>query len=298
MKVKIAKNSGFCFGVKRAINMAMEAAKKNPKIVTFGPLIHNPQMVKKLETAGISSVNTISEIRDRPTIIRSHGIEKDILEEIQKTGIEIINATCPYVSKTHEYARHLNEEGYQIIIFGDKNHPEVIALKSYVKGDVIIVDNVNDLPDKKIDKIGIISQTTRNIETFQELIKALVPKCGELRIINTICSATSIRQKSTLKLAKESDLMIVIGGKNSSNTKMLAKISANFIETYHIELADEIDEKWLLNKENIGITAGASTPDWIIVEVYNKILKCVGNSQKQIHKIEDIPGFKEEGNNV
>ncbi len=273
--------------------MALEAAQKHDQIVTLGPIIHNPQMVGKLNKKGIISVNNYSKIKGKATIIRSHGVEKKILEKLKKDNIEIINATCPYVSKTQEYARQLGENGYKVIILGDKNHPEVIALKSYTDGETIIVANASELPKQRFNKVGVISQTTRNIEDLQELVKTLVPRCNELKVINTICNATGIRQEATLKLAKESDIMIVIGGKNSSNTKMLAKISEKFIETYHIEIADEINEKWFKGKSNIGLTAGASTPDWIIVEVYNKIIKYLENDQKMAERVEDIPGFKE-----
>ena len=293
MNVRIAKNSGFCFGVKRAIKIALEASKKNHEIVTLGSIIHNPQMVAKLESEGIIKVDNFDQIKKRPTIIRSHGVKKEILDELIKNDIEIINATCPYVSKTQDYAKSLSEEGYYLIILGDRDHPEVKALRSYVDKEVLIVANADELEDKQFKKIGIISQTTRRVEDLQELVKKLVPKCHEMRVINTICNATTVRQNSTLDLAKESDIMIVIGGKNSSNTKMLAKICESFVKTYHIEIACEINKKWFINKQNIGLTAGASTPDWVIVEVYNHILECVGNINK-VENIEDIPGFRED----
>ncbi len=293
MNVRIAKNSGFCFGVKRAIKVALTTSKGNHEIVTLGPIIHNPQMVAKLESEKIFKVDNIEQIKGRPTIIRSHGIKKEILDELKKNNIEIINATCPYVSKTQDYAKSLSEDGYELIILGDRNHPEVKALRSYVDKEVMIVANADELADKQFKKVGIISQTTRRVEDLQELVTRLVPKCHELRVINTICNATTIRQNSTLALAKESDVMIVVGGKNSSNTKMLAKICESFVKTYHIETACEIDTKWFKDKQDIGLTAGASTPDWVIVEVYNKILECIGNINKVDH-IEDIPGFKEE----
>ncbi len=293
MNVRIAKNSGFCFGVKRAIKIALKTSRDNHEIVTLGPIIHNPQMVAKLESKKIFKVDNIEQIKGRPTIIRSHGIKKEILEELEKNNIEIINATCPYVSKTQDYAKSLSEEGYELIILGDRNHPEVKALRSYVDKEVMIVANADELADKQFKKVGIISQTTRRVEDLQELVTRLVPKCHELRVINTICNATTIRQNSTLALAKESDVMIVVGGKNSSNTKMLAKICESFVKTYHIETACEIDKKWFKDKQDIGLTAGASTPDWIIVEVYNEILECIGNINK-VDNIENIPGFKEE----
>jgi len=294
MNVRIAKYSGFCFGVKRAIKIALEAAEKNHEIITLGPLIHNPQMVRKLAEKGINSIEDFRQVGDRAIIIRSHGIEKEIYDYLKEQGVEIINATCPYVSKTQDYAAHLSQKGYKVIILGDKTHPEVIALKSYIEGEAIIVSKAEDLPEQKFDKVGIISQTTRNIEDFKELINKVLPLCGEMRVINTICNATTVRQNATFELAQKSDLMIVVGGKNSSNTKMLAKISENFVETFHIETAFEIDRNWLLNKKNIGITAGASTPDWVILEVYNKILECMGNSTLKVTRLDGIPGFKEE----
>ena len=293
MNVKIAKNSGFCFGVKRAIKIALKTSRDNHEIVTLGPIIHNPQMVAKLEQENIFKIDDIKQIKERPTIIRSHGIKKEILDELKENDIEIINATCPYVSKTQDYIKSLSEDGYELIILGDSNHPEVEALRSYVDDEVMIVANADELVEKQFKKVGIISQTTRRVEDLQELVKKIIPKCHEVRVINTICNATTIRQNSTLTLAKESDVMIVVGGKNSSNTKMLAKICENFVKTFHIETACEIDKKWFKNKQNIGLTAGASTPDWVIVEVYNKILKCNGNINK-VDNIEDIPGFKEE----
>jgi len=293
MSVRIARNSGFCFGVKRAIKIALKTSKDNDEIVTLGPIIHNPQMVAKLESENIFKVDNIEQIKGRPTIIRSHGIKKEILEELEKNNIEIINATCPYVSKTQDYAKSLSEDGYELIILGDRNHPEVKALQSYIDKEVIIVANANELVDKQFKKVGIISQTTRRVEDLQDLVNKLVSRCHEVRVINTICNATTIRQNSTLALAKESDVMIVVGGKNSSNTKMLAKICESFVKTYHIEVAEEIEKEWLNDKQDIGLTAGASTPDWVIVEVYNNILECIGNINK-VDLIEDIPGFKEE----
>jgi 4-hydroxy-3-methylbut-2-en-1-yl diphosphate reductase len=294
MSVKIAKNSGFCFGVKRAINISFEVAKTSKEVVTLGPIIHNPQMVKKLSEKGIVKVEDISEIQNRPAIIRSHGIKKTDYENLRNENIEIINATCPYVSKTQEHAMKLSQAGYQVVILGDKQHPEVEALCSYVDGEVIVVSSEKELPKILSDKVGVISQTTRKLADFQELTNSLSARCSDLKVINTICNATSVRQQSTKELAQECDIMIVIGGKNSSNTKMLAKISEKFIQTYHVETMSEIDKKWFNGKEKIGLTAGASTPDWIIVEVYNKILKCLGNDDLFVTQVDNIPGFKEE----
>lgn len=294
MNLRLAKNSGFCFGVKRAIKMALKATKENHQTVTLGPIIHNPQMVSKLESKNILAVDNISQIKNRATIIRSHGVKKNVLDRLKEKEIEIINATCPYVSKTQKFAEELDKEGYKIIILGDKDHPEVKSLYSYINGDALIVANAKELPDMSFKKVGVISQTTRSINDFQELVSELVKRSEEMRIINTICNATSVRQNSTIELAKISDAMIVVGGKNSSNTKMLAKISGKYVKTYHVETACEIKKKWFSKTEDIGITAGASTPDWVIVDVYNKIIEIIGKLDKKIEKVEDIPGFKEE----
>lgn len=294
MSIKLAKNSGFCFGVKRAIHMAVESAKKHEQIVTLGPIIHNPQAVKKLQDQGINSVESLDEIAGRTTIIRSHGVKKETLHTLDDMGVTVINATCPYVSKTQDYARQLSAEGYQLVIMGDRNHPEVQAMESYADGHVIIIGSPEDIPTRKFAKIGLICQTTRSMEELTKLTPALLPLCNELRVMNTICNATSIRQRSTSLLAQESDLMIVVGGKNSSNTKMLANISRKYIETLHIETAEELDAGMFKEVKRVGITAGASTPDWIIINVYNKISEYMGNVGASVAKVEDIPGFKEE----
>jgi len=293
MSVRIARNSGFCFGVKRAINIALDAAQKGDEIVTLGPIIHNPQMVKKLDKEGIQKIEELDEIKGRPTIIRSHGVKKEILDQLENDKIEIINATCPYVSKTQQVAKELHDKGYQVIIMGDEDHPEVAALKSYVGEDAIVINDASQLTERKFTKVGVISQTTKRIDDLEEVVKKLVSKCNELRVVNTICNATTVRQNSTISLAKDSNLMIVIGGKNSSNTKMLAKICRKFVKTYHIETESEINKEWFVDENKIGITAGATTPDWIIVGVYNKIKKCMGDTI-QVESIDDIPGFKEE----
>ncbi|MBW6515860.1 MAG: 4-hydroxy-3-methylbut-2-enyl diphosphate reductase [Candidatus Cloacimonetes bacterium] len=294
MTVKLAKNSGFCFGVKRAINMAEEASAKYSEIVTLGPIIHNPQMVERLKEKGIIPIESIDDVDLKPVIIRSHGITKELREKLDSCGLLIIDATCPYVASSQQYVTQLSNEGFPIIIVGNKDHPEVIALKSYVNGEAYIVLNPADIPKKRFNKLAVISQTTQSIENLQSIVNTLIPFTKELRLINTICNATSVRQDSTFLLAQESDLMIVIGGKNSSNTRMLYQICQNIVETFLIETSEEFDCSWLEKKVNIGLTAGASTPDWIIVEVYNKIMKCLGNHKHLIDCVEKISGYKEE----
>lgn len=294
MRVRLAKNSGFCFGVKRAINMAEEASAKYSQIVTLGPIIHNPQMVKKLKDQGIIPIESLEDVKGKPVIIRSHGITRELREELDLGGLPIIDATCPYVASSQQYVTQLSKEGFPIIIVGNKDHPEVIALRSYVEGESYIISSPADIPKKRFNKLAVISQTTQSIDNLQHIVAALIPYTKELRLINTICNATSVRQDSTFVLAQESDLMIVIGGKNSSNTRMLYQICKNIVDTFLIETSEEFEFAWLEKKQNIGLTAGASTPDWIIVEVFNKIMKCLGNSTHSVTSVDEIPGYKEE----
>ncbi len=294
VKVRIAKNSGFCFGVKRAINLAFEASQEFDKIVTLGPIIHNPQMVAKLQEKGIEPVNNLQEVDGRPVIIRSHGIEKTEYKQLKLMGIPLIDATCPFVSSSQKYATKLSKESYKVIIIGNKHHPEVVALQSYIQGEALIITSPDELDGIKDTKLAVICQTTQQIELLHGVVDYLLPRTKELRIINSICTATKVRQESTSELAKKSDMMIVIGGKNSSNTKMLHHISKKWTDTLLIETADEIKCKELSSKKKIGLTAGASTPDWIIVKVYNKITKCLWDKKKTVTNVEDIPGYREE----
>lgn len=294
MEIRLAKNSGFCFGVKRAIKMAQdEANKRKERLVTIGPIIHNPQVVGRLEDIGIFSITDIDEIVDTPAIIRSHGIAQETKELLTQRGIEVIDATCPYVEKLQSTGEKLSQEGYFVVVLGNREHPEVLALTSYLKGKYLVVEGPEEILDLKAKKVALISQTTQTFEVFKKLVKKLLDTTFELHIVNTICSATTIRQDSTRHLASESDLMIVIGGKMSSNTKMLAKISQEFTVTHHIETKEELLNEWFTNKNKIGISAGASTPDDLIIEVYNEIINISG-SGVIVNSINEIPVFKEE----
>ncbi|MCK9328545.1 MAG: 4-hydroxy-3-methylbut-2-enyl diphosphate reductase [Candidatus Cloacimonetes bacterium] len=295
-KIKLAKNSGFCFGVKRAIRLAEETAQKHGKAITLGPIIHNPQMVENLKHKGVSVAENTDDIGDEAVIIRSHGIPRETYEILKAKQNIIIDATCPYVAKAHEFARIANSENYDIFILGNHKHPEVIALKSYIDKKVYFFESSEEIINKKFNKVAIICQTTQNIDNLIKLSNSLIPICNELRIFNTICNATNVRQNSSLELAKHSDLMIVIGGKNSSNTKMLAKLCSKYATTKHIETQDEIKNEWFANADNIGLTAGASTPDWIIIDVYNKIKVIVGDANDLVQSVDAIPGYKEESN--
>ncbi|MCD4651912.1 MAG: 4-hydroxy-3-methylbut-2-enyl diphosphate reductase, partial [Candidatus Cloacimonetes bacterium] len=232
MKIRLAKNSGFCYGVKRAIQIAKETVASGGRIHTLGPIIHNPQMVSELERKGISSVNSIEEVVEGDyVIIRSHGVPESTLEALTEKKAIVVNATCPYVAKTQEHARKLNQDGYSVFILGNREHPEVIGLKSYAGDNVKVINDATEFPSGTFKRIGIIAQTTQIQEKLSDLVAVAVQHSPEMVVYNTICHATAIRQQSTRELATQSDLMIIIGGRNSSNTCMLSKISEKYAET-------------------------------------------------------------------
>ncbi len=274
MKVFLATAGGFCFGVKRAINMAYETAESVSKdVYTLGPLIHNPQVVKELEASGVKMIDRIEASKGHPLIIRSHGITLDEMTKVKDAKVNCIDATCPFVKKAQDYVKKLSDDGYGVLILGEKNHPEVKGLMSYARGDVIVISSPGDIDEAGIKKrIGVVAQTTQTIENLQKIIKKLIPLVSELRVYNTICNTTNVRQKESVELARRVDCMIVVGGYNSANTNRLAKMCKKILKkTYHIEIPDEIDPEWLKGAETVGVTAGASTPPYIIEKVVKRI---------------------------
>lgn len=270
MEILVAKNAGFCFGVKRAINMAQDCVKEaDGNIYTLGPIIHNPQVVKELEESGISKVDKVEEINNGTVIVRSHGVTLHEMETIKEKGLKVVDATCPFVKKTHEYVELLTREGYSVIVVGEKEHPEVKGILSYGAKDIVAAASVEDLKDMpRRKKIGIVAQTTQSIENLQAVVAYCLKKASELKIFNTICNATSVRQQESIELAKQVDCMIVVGGRNSANTNRLAEICRKIQpKTYHIEVPEELNQIQFNGAKNVGITAGASTPNWIIEKV-------------------------------
>ena len=273
MKILVAKTAGFCFGVKRAVNIAFRVSrKKREGVYTLGPIIHNPQVVEKLTEEGIIPIKDIHEKKDiQALIIRTHGIPRHLLEEISSMGCEIIDATCPFVKKAQDYAKLLREEGYQVVILGEKRHPEVKGLISYAGDDAKVVGGNRPFPRLK-NKVGIIVQTTQPLEELKRVLSQAIGQAKEIKVYNTICNSTALRLKETEDMARKVDVMVVVGGKNSANTTQLAKLCrALSVATYHIETSLEIKDAWFRRAEIIGITAGASTPGWIIKEVEERI---------------------------
>lgn len=271
MEVILAEHLGFCYGVKRAIEIARENASPNGTSSTLGPIIHNPQMVERLKNEGVGTVGSLDEMKDGLVIIRSHGVGPKVYEDAESRGLELVDATCPHVKKAQLSAKLLSEEGYTVVIIGEKNHPEVKSIFEWTARGAYIIETEEEaekLP--RIGKLGIVSQTTFSAERFQRIVSRLLEKSREIKILRTICTATDLRQTAALELAEKVDMMLVIGGKNSANTSRLAQICATKCKTYHIETVAELQDDWMKGVNKIGITAGASTPDWIIKEVYKQ----------------------------
>ncbi|ADO76938.1 bifunctional 4-hydroxy-3-methylbut-2-enyl diphosphate reductase/30S ribosomal protein S1 [Halanaerobium praevalens] len=271
LEVITSEEAGFCFGVERALDMVLEAAKKNDalNVYTLGPLIHNPQVVERLEKKNVKVASSLAEIDSGIVIIRSHGVAPEVLAKARAKKLKVIDATCPYVKNAQKYAKRLVDEGYQTFIYGDEDHPEVQGIYGASDKKASIIGEKEDLKSIELKaKVGLVAQTTKSPESFREIIDLIATKVKELKVFNTICNTTDVRQSSAKKLAEDVDIMFVIGGHNSANTTRLAEIcTVTNTPTYHIETAAEIKKEWLSEKNKVGITAGASTPDWLIREV-------------------------------
>ncbi|MBU4484087.1 4-hydroxy-3-methylbut-2-enyl diphosphate reductase [bacterium] len=276
-KIKIAKSAGFCWGVRRAMEKVLDVAHKNQRVYTYGPLIHNPQAVRTLEKKGIKVINKIDSKIDGTVIIRTHGLSPKEREKLRQSGAKICDATCPDVAQIQGVVRKYLKKGYFIIIIGNPNHPEVKALLGYAENRGIAIMNPEDIEklSLKVDeKICIISQSTQKREHFQELVEMVRAKYPNCEVFDTICESTAERQKETMALAREVDVMVVVGGKNSANTARLAQVSKEIgTKTFHIEEASEIKDSDFKEIDAIGVTAGASTPDWVIEEVVKRLEK-------------------------
>ncbi len=273
--VRLAKTAGFCFGVNRAVKSVEELVRKGEKVFTLGPIIHNAQVVERLEKAGVSSIDNPCDITaDGVLVIRSHGVSLSVYDEIRNNGIRYMDATCPFVAKIHKIVAEASDKGMPVLIAGDSKHPEVLGIKGHCKGEVFIFSNEDELENLlhsrtylAKENVCVVAQTTYNTQIWQNCIQILKKVCTNASVYDTICSATLSRQQEAMELARESDLMIIIGGKNSSNTQKLFKICSDCCSSYAIETASEIPTEEVLKAERIGITAGASTPADVIKEV-------------------------------
>lgn len=279
MNVILAKNAGFCFGVKRAVDTVYEQLGADQPIYTFGPIIHNEEVVRDLKERGVTVINDMEELEQKPpgtVVIRAHGVEKGVCEEIKRRGFSIIDATCPFVLKIHRLVERYSGEGCQIVIVGNEDHPEVKGIRSW--SDAACTQVIASREDAlaftadRGKKVCIVSQTTFNYKKFQELVEIIKEKGYDIIVLNTICNATEERQTEALAVAKQVDTMIVIGGRNSSNTQKLFEICKNECNnTYYIQTVKDLDLAKLGSVDNVGITAGASTPNNIIEEVQKNV---------------------------
>jgi 4-hydroxy-3-methylbut-2-enyl diphosphate reductase len=277
MKIEKAEKLGLCFGVKRAIKLLKEAANKYGEIETLGPLAHNRLLVEELTSLGIKPINHLDQAQGRNLAITTHGTSPVILSEIRARHINIIDTTCPIVRKAQNTAKELAEAGFDIIIFGNAEHSEVRGLLGWTGDRGIAALNMKQLEGsgKLPSRLGIISQTTQTqsafIEFTRQLMDVIGPKIEEMRLINTLCKVTQDQQEAAIRLARRSQLMLVIGGSNSANARHLVEICSPLVETHLVEIAEEVDNSWLVGKHNIGITAGASTPDEAVEELIAKL---------------------------
>lgn len=273
MKVLLADKAGFCFGVKRAISTAFEAAAGG-NVYCLGPLIHNPQEVERLRQAGVKTVEDFTALKPGDfLIIRSHGVPPRVLVQAREKGLRIIDLTCPFVGKAQRDAESLHKEGYQVVVVGEKKHPEVQSILGYAGDNAVVVETVEEVDGlKRLSRVGIVAQTTQSYSNFSEIVLRLLGLSKELKVFNTICNSTKERQDAARLLAGRVDVMLVVGGRNSANTSRLVSVCRKEGKpTYHIEVADEIQPAWLEGATTVGVTAGASTPDWVVEGVLKKL---------------------------
>jgi len=273
MKVLIAKNAGYCFGVRDAVNLAYSVSEKEGNVYMLGDIVHNEKVVQDLNNAGAIVVESLDDVpKDGTVLFRAHGTVNDIWDEAENKSLNVQDATCPLVHKIHEDVRNLYSEGRKIIVIGDHGHDEVVAIADQVP-KTIIVSNLEEAKSlKRIRKAGIVSQSTQDIENVQDIIKILMTKVYDLRFVNTICYPTKRNQQQIKELAKIADVMIVIGSFTSANSKRLTELSIAINKrTYQVTCADEINLSWFDNSKSVGVSAGASTPDYLIKEVKNKL---------------------------
>ena len=278
MEVTVAKTAGFCFGVKRAVEKVYEQIGKTEKpIYTYGPIIHNEQVVGDLQEKGVEVIDTLEElktIRDAVVVIRSHGVGKDVYDILKENGVEIVDATCPYVKKIHRIVEKQTAEGRRVLIVGSEDHPEVQGIKGWGDERTKVIENMDDfrrleLPED--EKLCIVSQTTFNYKKFQDLVEKISKTRYDITVLNTICNATQERHVEAMRIASQVDVMLVIGGKHSSNTQKLYDICRKECKnTYYIQTLGDFNPECISSVRSVGITAGASTPNNIIEEVHTK----------------------------
>lgn len=278
MEVTVAKSAGFCFGVKRAVDMVYEEAVKERKVYTLGPIIHNEQVVEEFAEKGVQVLESVEELEDgedAAVIIRSHGIAQKVFRQLEDKKVRIIDATCPFVKKIHRIVQEKKEEGYQIVIAGSAKHPEVVGICGWCGNQCQVVETLEEAQKCVLEtgkKVCVVAQTTFNYKKFKDIVAILSKKSYDILVMNTICNATEERQTEAGTIARKSDAMIVIGGKHSSNTRKLYEICKNeCLNTHFIQTLDDLDLNLFQSFRSVGITAGASTPNNLIKEVQSYV---------------------------
>jgi len=274
MEIVLVTEGGFCFGVRRAMKMAEELLAEHGGGVTLGPLIHNREAVSRLQEQGLRVAETVEDLKPGEVVmLRTHGTGPATTRHLEERGVTVVDATCPFVARAQREAAQYHADGYQVLVLGEADHPEARGIAEHTGGAATIVEAPADLAGLELRKqVAVVCQTTQRLDALQALVHDLLPLVSELRVANTICDATTKRQEASLQVAREVDVMVVIGGKHSANTTRLAQICAETgTPTHHIETAAELEADWVQGAARIGVTAGASTPDWLISEVVARL---------------------------
>ena len=279
MEILLAREMGFCFGVRRAVDLMEEATDETGQIVSLGSVVHNPQVMSQLKERGLDIIASLEDVSDRPVAITAHGVSQAVVQELESKGVPVLDTTCPIVTRSQQWAKRLTEEGFAVVVFGDPNHKETRGVLGWAEGNAYAIPTIEDiasLPDELPSRIGVLSQTTETEAHFAEFVRALLEqrmdRISELRVINTLCNATTSQQAAARELAHQVGVMIVIGGSESANTRHLAEVAREEGTTaYQVETADDIQPEWLEGQEKAGVTAGASTPDSAIDAVVARL---------------------------
>ena len=284
MKILLAKDAGYCFGVRDAVNLAYDTAKDHGEVYMLGTIVHNEKVVEDLSKAGAKVVNKLEEVRkDKPILLRAHGTAPKVWEKAKNKNLDIIDATCPLVTEIHDEIKKLEAEGRQTIIIGDHGHDEVVGIAAQVKNPIILANLKEAKALRKMKKAGVVSQSTQMIENVQEIINVLMQKVFDLRFVNTICFPTRRNHEQIKELANNCEVMIVIGSFTSANSKRLTQLALERNKrSYQVTCANDIQTIWFKNCEKVGISAGASTPDDIIIDVVEKIKEIGHVTEKEI----------------
>ncbi len=285
MEILLAKEMGFCFGVRRAVDLMEEATEETAQIVSLGSVVHNPQVVAQLKERGLDVISSLEDVSNQPVAITAHGVSEAVVQELENKGVPVLDTTCPIVTRSQQWAKRLTEEGFAVIVFGDPSHKETRGVLGWAEGNAYAVPSIDDirsLPAELPTRIGVLSQTTETESHFADFVRALLEQrmdvISELRVINTLCNATTSQQAAAQELAHKVDMMIVIGGSESANTRHLAEVAREEGTTaYQVESADDIQTAWLEGHERVGVTAGASTPDSAIDAVVARLRELSDN---------------------